>query len=405
MGSRYRLQERLGNGGMGAVWAAHDAVLGRDVAINQVVLPAANTPEQRAEIRERSLREARAAARINCPYAVHVFDVVEEDCELWIVMERVPGRSLSDLIQKRGRLPAAQVIRIAQQILEALTTAHSSGVLHRDVKPSNVLIRPDGSAVLTDFGIAAVDGDPSITATGLVIGSPGYLAPERAAGGPATAATDLWALGCLIFAAYDGRSPFVRADSMATMQAVLTEEPALPGGPLAPVLRGLLAKNIVLRLSAETTRLMLRAAAASPLVAARATAAPGRPEPWAVSGPPAAGAFPLRRRRSGSHRRRSLLPVLLAALVAVGTLTVAAVAKASSDDEQRPPAADRPAAVETSAAREPSVLGGALGPSTDVATTDPAPSDVLRPVSGCTWTGPGSPSRSPRTGPCPRTAR
>lgn len=312
---RYSLQHPLGHGGLGAVWAARDDLLGRDVAVKQLVLPTSATSEQLVEIRERALREARAAARISCPHVVRIFDVVEEDGQPWIVMERIPGRSLSQLIREHGRLHPARVIQIAQQVLAALTAAHASGVLHRDVKPSNVLIRPDGTAVLTDFGIAAVDGDQVVTDAGLVVGSADYLAPERASGGEATAATDMWSLGCLIYTAAEGRSPFARADSIATLRAVLTEEPTLPAGPLRPVLRGLLVKKVALRLSADTTRLMLRAAAASPLTTQR---------------PPETER---QQRRAGRVRGRRL-PVVLAAFLAAGMLTVAAEARAGSDEQR-----------------------------------------------------------------------
>lgn len=258
---------------------------------------------------------------------------------------RLPGRPLSQIIRERGSLPPAQVIQIAQQVLAALTAAHADAILHRDVTPSNVWIRPDGTAVLIGFGVAA---DPR----------PDYLAPERAGGGPATPATDLWSLGCLVLAAYDGRSPFARADTRSTVHAVLTEEPTLPGGPLAPVLRGLLAKNTALRLSAETTRLMLRAAAASPLLTGSPALAP----------------------TSHRRRRRSRMPGLIAALVAAGTLTVAAVARAGSDDpvEQRPSAAAAAGAVDAGGSREPFDFGGALGQGIQAAPTSPAgPSDAL----------------------------
>lgn len=166
------------------------------------------------------------------------------------------GRPLADVIREQGRLPATEVIRIALQVLEALTSAHAVGVVHQNLTTSTVLLRPDGTAVLSDFG--GPEGNPETA------GCPEFLAPERANGGRATPATDLWALGCLIYTAVEGRSPFAREDTMSTLHAIVTEKPPIPGGPLAPVLRGLLAKRTTLRFSVETARLMLRAAAASP---------------------------------------------------------------------------------------------------------------------------------------------
>jgi len=302
---RYRLLAESG-GRRGAVWTAHDEVLGREVALKRVDLPAPPA------LRERSLREARAAARIASLHVVRVFDVVEDGDQAWLVMERVPGRSLVDLITERGPLPPADVVRIAQQLLLALSAAQEYGVLHRDVRPSNVLLRPDGSAVLTDFGLATLEGSPE------------YLAPERLAGTEANPSTDLWSLGCLLYAAAFGRSPFDRGDRTSTLAAVRHEEPALPGGPLGPVLRGLLAKNPALRIFAETARLMLLAAAAG--VAAAEETPASRPPPVA----------------SGRHRRRRgrrALALAATALVAAGLTTTAI--RAGGDPTTAPEARDR----------------------------------------------------------------
>jgi len=251
---------------MGVVWAATDELLGRDVAVKEVIPPPGLTAEQAELTRTRSMREARAAARITSRSAVNVYDVVEEDGRPWIVMELLDARPLSDIINAQGPLPPAQVASIAGQILDALIAAHSKGVLHRDVKPSNVMIADDGRAVLTDFGIAALDGDPSLTTTGMLIGSPAYIAPERAHGEPASPASDLWSLGCTMFAALEGRPPFDRGTSMATLTAVISEDPlpAPSAGPLASVLEGLLRKDPRLRISAGDTERMLRAVTAVP---------------------------------------------------------------------------------------------------------------------------------------------
>ncbi|MBA3248783.1 MAG: CDGSH iron-sulfur domain-containing protein [Geodermatophilaceae bacterium] len=205
VGGRYRLLAPVGRGGVGRVWSARDEVLGREVAVQQLDLPA--IPARR----ERSLREAHAAARIASPHVARVLDVVEEGDQLWIVMERVPGRSLVDLITERGPLPPADIVRIAQHVLLALTAAVEHDVLHRDVTPSNVLLRPDGSAVLAGFGVPTAEGDPRLAASGAVTGSREYVAPERLAGAEANPATDLWSLGCVLYAAAFGPLQHVEA--------------------------------------------------------------------------------------------------------------------------------------------------------------------------------------------------
>src|SRR3954452_3653819 len=246
---RYRLDRRIGRGGMGSVWAAHDEILGRDVAIKEVVPPPDLTAEQRTMIRERTLREARAAARIAHPSAVTVYDVVEEDGRPYIVMQLLAPHTLADVLAHDGPLPPERVARIGLDLVDALDAAHRAGVLHRDVKPANVLLPPDGRAVLTDFGIASVEDDPTLTTTGMLVGSPAYMPPERARGERPTPASDLWSLGATPFAAGARRSPagggappFRRDGQLPTLNAVLTElpPPAVPGGPLQPVIAALL---------------------------------------------------------------------------------------------------------------------------------------------------------------------
>ncbi|MDP9431927.1 MAG: serine/threonine protein kinase, partial [Actinomycetota bacterium] len=263
IGGRYRLVRKLGSGGMGAVWAGRDEVLERDVAIKEVTLPPGLSGEQRAVLRQRTLREARAAARISTDCAVTVFDVVEEDERPWLVMELLAPRTLSDVLREEGPLPPPRAAAIGLRVLAALSAAHAAGVLHRDVKPGNVLFDSAGRAVLTDFGIASLEGDSSLTMTGTLIGSPGFLAPERARGIAPSPASDLWALGVTLFAAVAGRSPFERESPMATLAAVLeqTLEPPPSAGPLAPVLAGLLRKEPEQRMTAAEARAGLEAAA------------------------------------------------------------------------------------------------------------------------------------------------
>ncbi|WP_281273859.1 serine/threonine-protein kinase [Actinomadura pelletieri] len=246
---RYRLVTQVGRGGMGTVWQAHDEVLGRDVAVKEVILPHGLTDEERAVHHKRTFREARTAARLGHPGVVTVYDVVEEDDRPWIIMELIRARSLDQVIKQDGPLETRRAAEIGRQMLAALHAAHGAGVLHRDVKPSNVLITGTGRmgerAVLTDFGIATASGDATLTQTGLVMGSPAYIAPERARGRVAGPASDLWSLGVTLYAMLHGKSPFERPEPMAALVAVISEEPDPPemGGRLIPVVEGLLRKD------------------------------------------------------------------------------------------------------------------------------------------------------------------
>jgi serine/threonine protein kinase len=245
LGGRYRLGEPLGRGGMGVVWAGRDELLGRDVAIKEVVPPLDLPIGDREMLRRRTLREARAAARISSPAAVTVYDVVEEDGRPWIVMERLTTRSLADVLQEEGPLSARRAAEVGLDVLDALEAAASVGVLHRDVKPANVMLLTTGRAVLTDFGIATVAGDATVTTTGLVVGSPAYMSPERARGERSTLASDLWSLGATLYAALDGHSPFERSGTLPTLSAVLHDPAPLlvHGGELQGVIDALLVKE------------------------------------------------------------------------------------------------------------------------------------------------------------------
>lgn len=248
---------------MGRVWRATDVVLHRDVAIKELVPPPGLTPGERQEMRERSLREARAIARLNNINVVRVFDVLRTDADPWIVMEYVASRSLQDTLAADGPFNPVRAAEIGLGVLNALRAAHRAGVVHRDVKPGNVLLGADGRVVLTDFGLATVPGDPNVTRTGLVLGSPAYIAPERARDGTAGPAADLWSLGATLFAAVEGQSPFARPSAIATLAALATENPppSRAAGPLKPVLNGLLRKDPAHRINAEEAeRLLSRAA-------------------------------------------------------------------------------------------------------------------------------------------------
>ncbi|WP_416901126.1 protein kinase domain-containing protein [Micromonospora echinospora] len=260
--NRYRLISPLGQGGMGRVWKARDEVLHRDVAIKELVPPPSLTDEERREMRERSLREARAIARLNHINVVRIFDVLRTDGDPWIVMEYVPSKSLQDTLAEDGPVSASRAVEIGLGVLGALKAAHKAGVMHRDVKPGNVLLGDDGRVVLTDFGLATIPGDPNVTRTGMVLGSPAYIAPERARDGTAGPEADLWSLGATLYAAVEGKSPYARPSAIATLAALATEPmpPPKNAGPLKPVLNGLLRKDPAERIDAEVAERMLRRA-------------------------------------------------------------------------------------------------------------------------------------------------
>ncbi|MGH3329554.1 MAG: serine/threonine-protein kinase, partial [Streptomycetales bacterium] len=263
LAGRYRLDAQLGRGGMGIVWRGLDTTLGREVAVKEVLLPPQLPEGEVRTLRQRTLREARAAARLSHPGVVTVYDVVEEDSRPWIVMELLPSRSLAEVIREDGPLPYRRVAAIGLQVLAALRVAHAAGILHRDVKPGNVLFAPDGRAVLTDFGIASVEGDPSLTASGMLLGAPAYIAPERARGRTIGSASDLWSLGATLYAAVEGRAPHERGAALPTLTAVVNDEPdpAELAGPLEAVLDGLLRKDPAERLGAREAVALLEAVA------------------------------------------------------------------------------------------------------------------------------------------------
>ncbi|EGG49556.1 serine/threonine protein kinase [Streptomyces griseoaurantiacus M045] len=267
---RYRLLSPLGAGGMGTVWRARDEMLRREVAVKEVRAPAGLPAAKVERMYTRLEREAWAAARITGRNVITVHDVVTDAGRPWIVMEFVRGRSLGELIASEGALTPREAARIGAEVLAALRSAHEAGVLHRDVKPANVLLSQDERVILTDFGIAMVQGDTALTLTGEVVGSPEYLAPEQALGRTPGPATDLWSLGVLLHTAVQGRSPFRRENTLGTLRAVVDEEPPAPhrAGPLAPVIEGLLRKDPAERTTAERVAEQLRLVAAGSTVGA-----------------------------------------------------------------------------------------------------------------------------------------
>ncbi|WP_182897187.1 serine/threonine-protein kinase [Microbispora sp. H10830] len=260
---RYRLIEPLGRGGMGTVWRAVDQVLEREVAVKELLASAELTGPEREVFTIRTFREARAAGRLSHPSVAAVYDAFEENGYPWIVLELIPSRTLGSVIREEGPLPPRRVAEIGSQVLAALRVAHVNGVLHRDVKPDNVLLADDGRVVLTDFGIAAMEDDSPVTRTGMLIGTPAFIAPERAAGQQAQRASDLWSLGVTLFMAVEGRSPFHRGHALATLAAVMYEEagPMHNAGPLAPVIEGLLIKDPARRMTTDYAAQHLHAVA------------------------------------------------------------------------------------------------------------------------------------------------
>ncbi|MEV4344793.1 protein kinase [Actinoplanes sp. NPDC049596] len=267
IGGRYTLRAAVGHGGMGTVWRAADTLLRRDVAIKEVILPPGLAPSDRDAMYERTMREARAAAALQHPAVVQVYDVVHENGRPWIVMELLDARSLADMVIEDGPVPARVVAKIGIALLGALEVAHAHGVLHRDVKPANVLICSDGRCVLTDFGVARMPTDVQLTTPGMVLGSPHFISPERAMGSEFGPPSDLFSLGVTLYTAVEGRPPFDKGDPIETMHAVVEDPPApaVRAGSLTPVLMGLLEKDPARRMDVGTARTMLRQQLAGPL--------------------------------------------------------------------------------------------------------------------------------------------
>ncbi|PRH76244.1 serine/threonine protein kinase [Streptomyces solincola] len=327
VGGRYRLLERLGSGGMGTVWRARDEVVDRDVAVKEPRVPDHVTADERRTAHLRMQREARAAARIDHPSVVAIHDVVTEGESPWIVMELVRGQSLAELLEE-GTLPPREAARIGVAVLGALAAAHEAGVLHRDVKPGNVMVGRHERVVLTDFGIAQMEGEEKLTETGGFVGSPEYIAPERVLGRRPGPESDLWSLGVLLYQAVEGVSPFRRQTTPSTLQAILLAElpPPQHAGPLAPAIAGLLRKEPEARLTAPAALLPLRAAAAPPAAPER----PGHPPTEAVGPADAAGgpgSGPGARRKG-----RARLALAAGAAVLAAALVVTLVLQLRGDD-------------------------------------------------------------------------
>ncbi|WP_332367492.1 serine/threonine protein kinase [Micromonospora sp. WMMC250] len=332
---RYEVVELIGQGGMGRVWKARDRMLQRDVAIKEIVPPPGLTDEARQELRIRSLREARAIAQLDHVNVVRVFDVLlGADGDPQIVMEYVASRSLHDTITTDGPISPVRAAGIGLAVLGALRAAHRAGIMHRDVKPANILVGVDGRIVLTDFGLATAVEDVNLTMSGVVLGSPAYVSPERAMRGTVGPEGDLWSLGATLYAAVEGQSPYARPSSLMSLTALVTEPPptARQAGPLAPVLAGLLRKDPAERMDADTAERLLRAVldgTPMPIAVTWHPASPAALEapaaatvPRAIGAPdvpPASPDVAADGERPGSAgRRRTWLLAGLVALVALG---------------------------------------------------------------------------------------
>ncbi|HEX5595289.1 MAG TPA: protein kinase [Micromonosporaceae bacterium] len=279
---RYALRAAVGNGGMGTVWRASDTLLRRDVAVKEVILPPGLAPSDQEAMYERTLREARAAAALQHPAVVQVYDVVTEDGRPWIVMELLDARSLAEMVLEDGPVAPRAVAKIGIALLGALEVAHAAGVLHRDVKPANVLICSDGRCVLTDFGVARMPDDVQLTTPGMVLGSPHFISPERALGRDFGPPSDLFSLGVTLYTAVEGRPPFDKGDPIETMHSIV-EDPPAPlnrAGVLTEVLLGLLEKDPAHRLDVRAARDTLRTLLTGPL--ASKAAAHLMTDPYAV---------------------------------------------------------------------------------------------------------------------------
>jgi eukaryotic-like serine/threonine-protein kinase len=342
---RYELVTRIARGGGGTVWRARDTTLGRTVAVKEIRVPDELSPDERQRARRRVLYEARAAARLDHPGAVVVHDVLDGDDRLHLVMELVDAPTLRERVERDGPLPDEDAAAVGLELLDVIATAHERGIVHRDIKPSNIFVLDGGGVKLADFGIAALTGESSLTRTGTALGSPSYLAPEQAQGETAAPPADLWGLGASLYYAVEGVPPFDRGNAVATVHAVVHDEPrsVRRASTIAPLLHGLLAKRPDHRPSLEEVREQLEAAAGVDPPAAAPAEAPAdtaplpavaapAPTPTGTSDPPAAT------RGEDDRPRRRVSPALLgvlaiAALVGLASLVLLTDGREDADEE------------------------------------------------------------------------
>jgi serine/threonine protein kinase len=376
---------------MGVVWRARDQLLDRDVALKEVQIADTLTEAERATAFQRVLREAKTAARLNHPAVVTVYDVAEDGGRPWIVMQLVNAQSLDQVLASAGPLSPRRAAEMARQLLSALSVAHAAGVMHRDVKPSNVLIGNNDQAVLTDFGIATFQDDPKLTQTGMVMGSPGFTAPERIRGEDASPASDLWSLGATIYAAVEGHGPFERrGGAITTMSAIINENaPEAPtAGALGPVIAALLRREPADRPDAAAAARMITNVL--PSLADQGTDAPPGYQATALSASSRPGTPPSG--PPGPVRPRTPLP-------GETSLDFAAAEHTAAPPD---PASVRTGAQEQVAPTTAQPSQGSTAPPDFSSWYDPAPRTGPAPDSGSAWTGPpASPSGSGSGYPAP----
>jgi hypothetical protein len=385
---RYRLVTALAAGGMGVVWKGWDERLHRPVAIKQLRLQPGLSPSEAANARDRAMREARITARLHHPHAVPVYDVVEHDGQPCLIMQFVPSISLQEAVGQRGTLPPVEVARIGSEVATALTAAHRVGIVHRDVKPGNVLLAEDGTAKLTDFGISHVLGDVTLTATGMVTGTPAYLAPEVARGQSASFASDVFSFGSTLYTATEGSPPFGKDDNaMAVLHRVASGQlrPPQRSGPLTPLLLRMLSSDPQARpsmtdvghtlaaLHADSTASQAARAGAAGLATARLEVPQPPPSRTIAAAQTLADARPVGRPASAEPRRRGGLIAALVAGALVAGSVVLAIALTNRDGSPSKPAVAGPASTARAPTAAPTRAGSAPRSTSAPATTTQTP--------------------------------
>lgn len=396
---RYRLEARLGRGGMGVVWRATDQLLGRQVAVKELVLDTSLSVEEYRLQCDRTLREARAVAQLRDPHIIVVHDVVEQDERPYIVMELIEGGSLAERISRSGPVDAAEAARMGIDLLGALRRAHGAGVLHRDLKPANVLLTGEGRVVLTDFGIAQVAGSTTLTESGSFVGSPEYTAPERMSGVRTGPESDLWSLGALLCTALSGESPFRRDSLGGILHAVVVDEirPPAAAAPLLPVVRGLLERDPERRLDAVEAERLLRAfldtgrmPPVSPGYRPTRRDAPKPSRPHHAPPPPSDSPVtsPMRSVASSRSATRNVLiaVALVAAMAVAGVSAAALLMNGDGGDGPLSPTSSVPSSRATVTATTTATTTSTTGP-----TASPPPSPATSPAT----TSPVPPSPAP----------
>ncbi|MFF0488249.1 serine/threonine-protein kinase [Nocardia sp. NPDC004068] len=424
---RYRLGDPIGTGAMGVVWRASDVRLRRTVAVKQLLLAPGLTRSQAVEAKMRAMREGRIAARLHHPNAVTVFDVAEEDGQPWLVMEFVDAPSLATLMREKGPLDPREVARIGAKVAAALAAAHEAGIVHRDVKPANILVADNGTAKITDFGISRAVGDVTVTSTGFLAGTPAYLSPEIARGENPEPSSDVFALGSTLYAAVEGQPPFGEGDNpLAVLHSVARAEVTQPtrAGVLGPVLMALLAAEPGDRPSMREAQEALEAVAEgrTPDLAPTATKvlpAPGAPvDPAAATtvlatgaaatgdanaqtmhlatGPASGGtrpAVPQPNSTDSTRRRLLLVGAAAAAVVLVLVIGIAALALRGGNNDTRN-AAVPPAAAPTNTETPTPAAPTTAAPTTSAAPS-PSPSPTPSPTPSQTTTPPPTTTVAP----------